>query len=91
MSEIEPLALLSSEPELGLVLPPGLRRLYGGDLTLPEVHVMWWDTVHQQVRTAALPAHTIEVTGTATSAPPAAKVNPVPSEAPQRYRNYGRK
>ena len=36
MSEIEPLALLSSEPELGLVLPPGLRRLYGGDLTLPE-------------------------------------------------------
>jgi riboflavin biosynthesis pyrimidine reductase len=36
MSEIEPLALLSSEPELGLVLPPGLRRLYGGDLTLPK-------------------------------------------------------
>ena len=36
MSGLEPLALLSSEPELGLVLPPGLRRLYGGDLTLPE-------------------------------------------------------
>jgi len=53
-----------------------------GDLTLPEVHVMWWDTVHQQVRTAALPAHTIKVTGTATSAPPAAEVNPVPSQVP---------
>jgi riboflavin biosynthesis pyrimidine reductase len=32
----EPLALLSAEPELGVVLPPGLRRLYGGDLALPE-------------------------------------------------------
>ena len=36
MTELEPLALLSAEPELGLVLPPGLRRLYGGDLALPE-------------------------------------------------------
>ena len=31
MSGLEPLALLSAEPELGVVLPPGLRRLYGGD------------------------------------------------------------
>ena len=36
MSGLEPLALLSAEPELGVVLPPGLRRLYGGDLALPE-------------------------------------------------------
>lgn len=36
MSDLEPLALLTSELELGVVLPPGLRRLYGGDLTLPE-------------------------------------------------------
>jgi len=37
MSDLEPLALLSAEPELGVVLPPGLRRLYSGDLTLPEL------------------------------------------------------
>jgi riboflavin biosynthesis pyrimidine reductase len=36
MSGLEPLALLSAEPELGVVLTPGLRRLYGGDLALPE-------------------------------------------------------
>ncbi len=55
-----------------------------GDLTLPEVHVTWWDTVHQQVRTAALQAHTIQVTGAATSAPPpAAETKPAPAEAPQ--------
>ena len=36
MSGLEPLALLSAEPELGVVLSPGLRRLYGGDLALPE-------------------------------------------------------
>ena len=36
MSGLQPLALLSAEPELGVVLPPGLRRLYGGDLALPE-------------------------------------------------------
>jgi riboflavin biosynthesis pyrimidine reductase len=36
MIDLEPLTLLSAEPELGFVLPPGLRRLYGGDLGLPE-------------------------------------------------------
>jgi riboflavin biosynthesis pyrimidine reductase len=36
MSDLEPLALLSADAELGVVLPPGLRRLYGGDLALPE-------------------------------------------------------
>jgi riboflavin biosynthesis pyrimidine reductase len=36
MSDLEPLTLLSADAELGVVLPPGLRRLYGGDLALPE-------------------------------------------------------
>lgn len=46
-----------------------------GDITLPEVHVTWWDTVNQRVRTAALPAHPITITGNPTSAPSA----PVPA------------
>ena len=36
MSELEPLALLSAEAAPGLALPPELRRVYGGDLALPE-------------------------------------------------------
>lgn len=36
MSDLEPLALLSADAELGVVLPPALRRLYGGDLALRE-------------------------------------------------------
>ena len=36
MTELEPLALLSAEAAPGLGLPPELRRVYGGDLALPE-------------------------------------------------------
>jgi riboflavin biosynthesis pyrimidine reductase len=36
MSEVEPFAQLSAEPEPGLALPSELRRVYGGDLGLPE-------------------------------------------------------
>ena len=36
MSELEPLELLSAEPGPGIALPPELRRIYGGDLALPE-------------------------------------------------------
>jgi len=36
MTELEPLTLLSAEADLGVVLPPGVRRLYAGDLALPE-------------------------------------------------------
>jgi hypothetical protein len=32
-----------------------------GTLTLPEVRVQWWDTVHDRLETAVLPAHRIEV------------------------------
>ena len=52
-----------------------------GDVTLPEVHVTWWDTVNQRVRTAALPAHTIKITGDATSTPSAPKVAPTAKRA----------
>jgi riboflavin biosynthesis pyrimidine reductase len=36
MTGLEPLALLHERPDGGLRLPPELRRLYGGDLALPE-------------------------------------------------------
>jgi hypothetical protein len=37
-----------------------------GATTLAEVSLTWWDTVNQQVKTASVPAHTLDVTGTAT-------------------------
>jgi hypothetical protein len=55
---------------------------------MPEVHVTWWDTVNQRVRTAALPARAINITGNATSAPSAPAVvapivqPPLPAAAP---------
>ena len=36
MSVLQPLALLSAAAGPGLALPPELRRVYGGDLALPE-------------------------------------------------------
>lgn len=36
MSDLQPLALLDERPGSGLPLPPELRRLYGGDIGLPE-------------------------------------------------------
>jgi len=36
MSDLEPLALLSAEAGPGLGLPSELRRVYGGDLALPD-------------------------------------------------------
>ena len=40
-----------------------------GELTLPEVHVTWFDVVNRQIRSASVPAHTIRITGAATVAP----------------------
>jgi len=57
-----------------------------GTLTLPEVRVTWWDTVNKKVRSAAVAAQTVTVTGLATvtppqapSAPQAAETTPSPS------------
>lgn len=59
-----------------------------GTVTLPEIQVSWWDVTRDQLKTATLPAKTIEVKGTATvqrtdqsvAAPPAS--TPAPSTAP---------
>jgi hypothetical protein len=41
-----------------------------GKLTLPEVHVTWFDVVNRQIKSASVPAHTITITGASTAAPP---------------------
>ncbi len=41
-----------------------------GRLTLPEVHVTWFDVEHQQIKSASVPARTLQVTGAATTSPP---------------------
>ncbi len=40
-----------------------LVAIQPGTLTVPEVAVTWFDTVHRQVRTASLPARTIGISG----------------------------
>ena len=60
-----------------------------GTLTLPQVQLTWFDTVHQQVKTATLPARTVDVTGAAAgeprrlepAEPVAAPQSTVPAEA----------
>ncbi|MES2826240.1 MAG: BatD family protein [Pseudomonadota bacterium] len=41
----------------------------GGDFTLPEINVNWWDNNTQTMRTATLPAKTIHVAGDAALQP----------------------
>jgi riboflavin biosynthesis pyrimidine reductase len=55
MSDLQPLELLSVEAERGLVLPPGLRRLYGGDLALPE-HCVYANFVQTVDGVVAIPS-----------------------------------
>ncbi len=40
-----------------------------GPATLPAVDVIWWDTVNDALKTASLPARTVDVTGVAASVP----------------------
>ena len=59
-----------------------------GTITLPEIQVSWWDVTRDELKTATLPAKTIEVKGTAkvqrtdqsVSAPPSTSgaASPVP-------------
>jgi riboflavin biosynthesis pyrimidine reductase len=57
MTGLEPLALLHERPEGGLRLPPELRRLYGGDLALPErcLYANFVQTVDGVVAIPSLP------------------------------------
>lgn len=54
-----------------------------GELELPAVEVVWWDTQNQKTQHATLPARTINVTGPAAAAdppePPAEKVTEQPA------------
>ena len=43
---------------------------HGGEFTLPEVKVDWWDTKTQSMQSATLPAKTINVLGSTTPAAP---------------------
>jgi hypothetical protein len=53
---------LESEREQKIAMIP----TQAGDLTLPEIHLTWWDTTTQQERTATLPAETVHVLPTTT-------------------------
>ena len=53
-----------------------------GELTLPEVRLPWWDTVHRELRTATLPARTIKATGTAIPTAPTVATAPRAAAAP---------
>jgi riboflavin biosynthesis pyrimidine reductase len=57
MTGLEPLALLHERPESGRRLPPELRRLYGGDLALPErcLYANFVQTVDGVVAIPSLP------------------------------------
>ena len=55
-----------------------------GSLTLPEVRLTWWDTLHQKVQIATLPAHTLMVTGTATPPQRGADVEPDVAPPPDK-------
>jgi hypothetical protein len=48
---------------------------HGGSFTLPEINVQWWDNKTQTMKTATLPAKTLNVLGTAPSPIPATQVN----------------
>lgn len=54
----------------------------GGDFTLPEVNVSWWNNATQSLETATLPAKTLHVLGEATgNTPPLAASNPAAAPA----------
>ena len=54
-----------------------------GSLTLPEVRVTWFDTVHRKVKFASLPASTIDVSGAPTEAQqPTQRAPAAPPERP---------
>ena len=57
MIDLEPLALLHERPGPRLLLPPELRRLYGGDLELPEsgLYANFVQTVDGVVAIPSLP------------------------------------
>ncbi|MGH8146370.1 MAG: BatD family protein, partial [Rhodanobacteraceae bacterium] len=52
-----------------------------GKLTIPAITLNWWDVVHDRAEQASLPAHVLQVSGTATGsgtpAPPAKTGSPV--------------
>ena len=54
-----------------------------GELSLPEVKITWFDTVHHQVKVASLPPHSLAVTGVAAMPPPTRDApEPAPAEPP---------
>lgn len=53
---------------------------HGGDFTLPEINIEWWDANAQVMKTATLPAKNISVLGDA--APVAATPNPTTTTQP---------
>lgn len=57
MTDLQQLTLLAADAELGVVLPPGLRRLYGGDLALPErsLYANFVQTIDGVVAIPAIP------------------------------------
>jgi len=55
---------------------------HGGEFTLPEVSVDWWDVNSQSLKTATLPAKKINVLGDAVPAIPIATHNNVSASAP---------
>ncbi|MFT5139075.1 MAG: hypothetical protein ACI9H8_002108 [Lysobacterales bacterium] len=73
-----------------------------GELVLPEIHLNWWDTTNNQLQTAILPEHRIEVlasdlvtnassqgdTATATVFPPTAGFDPSMASDLQRWRMF---
>lgn len=56
---------------------------HAGDLTLPAIHLTWWDTKTQHQRTTSLPAETVHVLPAATtnntSAPPSPNTAATPA------------
>lgn len=65
MSRLEPLSLLFAQPEVTPPLPPELRRLYGGDLALPErcLYANFVQTVDGVVAIPSLPGSNAIVSG----------------------------
>ena len=61
-----------------------------GTLTIPGVSVHWWDTAHDRMETAELPAHTLTVLpaagGKGTAAPPAAASSQPDAQPGERQR-----
>lgn len=54
-----------------------------GEITLPEIHVTWWDTVNDRQRVATLPARTLQITDSngAAATPPTASQSNQPEQS----------